>query len=93
MRWRDGESSVVGGDGGSGGGDAGEDGGFWKVEWALGEVDLKGGGADLDVVGFGDGEVGAGLRVEQRTPPKRSLDGAPKYQEGERSRVESRSHY
>src|ERR1039458_3966921 len=87
-----GKSSVVSGDSGSCRSDASENGGFWKVERALGEVDLEGGGADLNGIGFGNGKVGARLRVEGRTPPKQSLDGAPQEQEGEGSRLESRGH-
>lgn len=86
------KAAVVGGDGGSGGGDAGGDCGSRKIERAVGEVDLKKRCADLYVVGFGDGEMGAGLGVEQRIPPKQSLDGAPDYQEGEGDRVEARGH-
>jgi hypothetical protein len=37
-----------------------------------------------------DGGIGGAGGV--RTPPKQSLDGAPKYQESERSRVEAEGH-
>ena len=88
-----GKAAVVGGDGGGGSGDAGDDCGSRKIERAIGEVNLKKRGTDLDVVGFDDWEMRAGLGVEGRgTPPKQSLDGAPEYQESESSRVESRGH-
>jgi len=91
-RGGDWKAAVVSGDGGCSCGDAGDDCRFRKIERAIGEVDLEKRGADLYVVGFGDGEMGAGLRAEERTPPKQSLDGAPKYQKGEAGRAEAEDH-